>query len=361
MSAPSLPPSIPAQVERARAFFRSELTLPRAFRVERLRALEAAIRAHEARLFEALRADLGKPLHEAYPAEVGLVYAEIKHALANLQGWMKPRRYSVPLALFPAQAWQQPEPLGTALLISPWNYPFQLAVSPLVGALAAGCTAVVKPSEFSPHTSAVLEEVLVRAFGLDGYVTVVQGGAPESQALLAEKWDLIFFTGSTRVGQIVMEAAAKHLTPTVLELGGKSPCLVDADTDLPTTARRIAWGKFYNAGQTCIAPDYVLVHRDVKAALVEELKKALAGFFGADPARSPDYGRIISARHHQRLVALQEGGRVVHGGQADEAQRYLAPTLLEDVELAHPLMQEEIFGPLLLADIQGHRYAGCCT
>jgi aldehyde dehydrogenase (NAD+) len=216
-----------------------------------------------------------------------------------------------------------------------------------VGAIAAGCTVVLKPSEVSQATAGVLEDVCRQAFGDDGFVTVVQGGPEVAQALLDEKWDLVFFTGSTRIGQVVMEAAAKHLTPTVLELGGKSPCIVDQDADVTTTARRIAWGKTYNAGQTCVAPDYVLAHQAVRGPLIEAVGKAWQEFYGADPSKSPDYGRIINARHFSRLVGLMRGGRVVLGGQSDEASRFIAPTVLTEAELGHPLMQEEIFGPLL--------------
>lgn len=338
---------IPALVERARTYFRSEVTRPYQFRLERLRALEASMRAHEQQVFDALKADLGKSPYEAYPAEIGLVYADLKHAKSHLKQWMKPKRQSLPLSFWPGSAWQYPEPLGTALVISPWNYPFQLGTSPLVGAIAAGCTIVHKPSELSPHTSVVVETVLKHAFGDDGYVTVVQGGAETNQQLLAERFDVIFFTGSTRVGQIVMEAAAKHLTPVVLELGGKSPCLIDADADLETTARRLMWAKTYNTGQTCIGPDYALVQRDVKDRFLEACRAALEAMYGADPKQSPDLGRIITPRHHQRLVSLMKGGRAVIGGQHDEATKYIAPTVLVDVDLSSPLMQEEIFGPLL--------------
>jgi aldehyde dehydrogenase (NAD+) len=233
------------------------------------------------------------------------------------------------------------------LIISPWNYPFQLAFSPLVGAIAAGCTVVLKPSELSPATSKVLEQIARQAFGDEGFVTVLQGGVEESTALLAERWELVFFTGSTHVGRLVMQAAAKHLTPVVLELGGKSPTLVDADVDLEVTARRIAWGKAYNAGQTCIAPDYVLVHQTVKDAFVAQLGKAWRELLGSDIEASQDYGRIISDRHFRRLSGLMGGGRVAVGGQTNAATRFIAPTALVDVQLDHPLMQEEIFGPLL--------------
>jgi aldehyde dehydrogenase (NAD+) len=338
---------IAAISERSRAFFRSGQTLPYEFRLAKLRALEEAMREHEPAVLEALKADLGKCEGEAYPAELGLVYAELDEARRELSDWMKPRRGSMPLGVWPARAWQLPEPRGATLIIAPWNYPFQLTMAPLIGAIAAGCTAVVKPSELSAETSRVIERVLRQAFGDDGYVTVVQGGLDESTALLAEKWELIFFTGSTQVGRAVMQAAAKHLTPVVLELGGKSPTIVDDDVDLEVTARRVAWGKLYNAGQTCIAPDYVLVHRAVQERFVRQLDAAWHELLGADIEASPDYGRIINARHFRRLAALMGGGTVAVGGQTNERTRYIAPTVLVDVKLDHPLMQEEIFGPLL--------------
>lgn len=334
-------------VERARAYFRSEVTLPAEFRLQRLAKLRASIEAHEQQIYDALKADLNKCTHEAYPAELGPVFAEIDHAAEHLKAWMKPQTSGVPLTFFPATGMQVADPLGTVLIISPWNYPFQLALVPVVGAIAAGCNAVLKPSEISQHTAIVLEKVLKHAFGEDGYVTVVQGGPETNQQLLAEKWDLIFFTGSTRVGQIVMEAASKHLTPVILELGGKSPCFIDSDLNLEVAARRMMWGKTYNSGQTCIAPDYALVHRDVKDKFVEACKEQLLALYGGDPKTSPDYGRVITTKHHQRLVSLLKGGRVVAGGEHDEASKYLAPTLLVDVDLSAPVMTEEIFGPIL--------------
>lgn len=333
--------------ERARAYFQTETTYPREFRVERLRALEAALRANEDQVFAALKADLGKPRMEAYSGEIGNIYGELKHSLKHLKSWMKPVKLGLPMFVQPGRGYQFSEPLGTALIIAPWNYPLGLALSPLIGAICAGCNAVVKPSELAPATAEVIETVLTRAFGNDGYVTVVQGGPDQAKALLAEQWDLVFFTGSTRVGQSVMEAAAKHLTPCVLELGGKSPCIVDETTNLEVTARRIVWAKFYNAGQTCVAPDYLLAHKNVHRALLDQLAKTIGDFYGKDPAQCPDFGRIVNERHFDRLQALMSGGRVVVGGQSDRTSKYLAPTVLTDVNLAHPLMQEEIFGPIL--------------
>lgn len=339
--------SISVIAERSRSVFRSDVTRAYAARVEYLRALDSAMHTHEAKFFDALATDLGKPAAEAYASEIGIVYRDIRLSLKHLKSWVRPERRPFPLAFQPARASVRAEPLGTALIIAPWNYPLQLALSPLVGALSAGCAVVLKPSEVSAATSDAIEACLKSAFGTNGVVTVVQGGLEVSTELLAERWDTIFFTGSTQVGRVVMQAAAKHLTPVVLELGGKSPCIVDENTDLATTARRVAWGKCYNAGQTCIAPDYVLVHKNVKQAFVELLGKAIREFFGADPSKSPDYGRIISPRHFERLMTLMAGGTLAHGGQSDAASRYIAPTVLTDVRLSHPLMQEEIFGPLL--------------
>ncbi len=341
------PEAARAVAERARTFFAAGSTLSESARRKRLLALRAGIEKFEEKIYAALKQDLGKPKMEAYPAEIGITIGEINHLLSGLAGWMKPRSVHTPLVAMPGRSMLVPEPLGTALIIAPWNYPFQLAVHPLAGAIAAGCNIVLKPSELSPATSAVLEAMLVDTFGNDGFVQVVQGGPAASTALLEEKWDLVFFTGSTHVGRIVAQAAAKHLTPTVLELGGKSPTFIAADVDLAVTARRITWGKFYNAGQTCIAPDYVLVDESIHDAFIAAMKSAIAQLFGTDPQSSPDFGRIISDRHWSRLETLKSGGTVALGGESDAKTRYVAPTLLTNVDEKSPLMQEEIFGPLL--------------
>ncbi|MCY1018191.1 aldehyde dehydrogenase family protein [Pyxidicoccus sp. MSG2] len=333
-------------VEKQRAYFETRVTLPLEWRREQLQALERAARKYEAEILAALKADLSKSAEEAYLTEVGSIYGELKGALKNVKAWMKPRKGSAPLVIQPARAYQYVEPLGVTLIIAPWNYPYQLAIAPLIGALAAGCTAVVKPSELSPATSSVLARMLGEAFPPE-VVSVVEGGVAESQALLAERWDLIFFTGGTSVGRIVAEAAARHLTPTVLELGGKSPCIVDKSADLEVTARRIAWGKYVNAGQTCIAPDYVLIPSELKGRFAELVQKAVTDFYGADARTSSDYGRIVSTRHFERISALAGHGRVAFGGERDAASRYFAPTVITDAPLSSPLMQEEIFGPLL--------------
>jgi aldehyde dehydrogenase (NAD+) len=338
---------IPALVEKSRQFFRSGRTLPYEFRLEMLRRLELVLRGNEQLIFDALKSDLGKPVHEAYPAEVGIIYAEIRHAMKSLKQWMKPQRAATSLFSLPGRSQRYAEPLGVSLIIAPWNYPFQLAVMPLVGAVAAGCTCILKPSEMAPATAKLLEKVVADAFGDDGVVSIVQGGAEVSTEVLKQKFDVIFFTGSTKVGQIVMEAAAKHLTPTILELGGKSPVIVDSEVDVAVAARRIAWGKMYNCGQTCIAPDYVLVTPSMKAPLVAELKKSFEGFFAGDAKTSPDYGRIINDRHFARLQTLMTGGTLAFGGELDAGTRFMAPSIFTDVKLDSPLMQEEIFGPLL--------------
>jgi acyl-CoA reductase-like NAD-dependent aldehyde dehydrogenase len=308
--------------------------------------LRNAIVAHETELLAALKADLGRPAAEAYTGEIAVVLHEVDSASRHLDSWARPRKVRTPLILFPGSSWVCPEPYGRALVIAPWNYPFQLAIAPLVAALAAGNCAVVKPSEVAPRTSAALTELLTTTFEPD-YVAVVEGGAATTEALLVEQFDLIFFTGGTRIGKIIMAAAAKNLTPVVLELGGKNPCIVDGDAELETAARRIAWGKFVNAGQTCIAPDFVLAHSSIKAALLERLAAVIALFYGKDPQASQDYGRIINDHHLRRLASLLGDGRIAIGGQVDAADRYIAPTVLDDVSWDAPIMQEEIFGPIL--------------
>ncbi|RKH36025.1 aldehyde dehydrogenase family protein [Corallococcus praedator] len=335
-----------ALVERQRTYFETRVTLPLEWRREQLRALERAARQHETQILDALRADLSKSAEEAYLTEVGSIYGELKNALKHVKAWMEPRRGSAPLVIQPARAYQYADPLGVTLIIAPWNYPYQLSIAPLIGALAAGCTAVLKPSEHAPETSRVLARMLTQAFPPE-VVSVVEGAAEASRLLLEERWDLIFFTGGTGVGRIVAQAAAKHLTPTVLELGGKSPCIIDRSADLEVTARRIAWGKFVNAGQTCIAPDYVLIPPDLKGRFTDLVQKAVKSFYGADARESSDYGRIINARHFERVSALAADGQVAFGGERDAASRFFAPTVITDAPLSSPLMQEEIFGPLL--------------
>ncbi|WP_224243109.1 aldehyde dehydrogenase family protein [Hyalangium gracile] len=344
----AVPPSFDAKalVEKQRAYFETRVTLPLQWRREQLQALDRVAHKYEAEILSALKSDLSKSPEEAFLTEAGSIYGEIKNALKNLKGWMKPRKGSAPIVIQPARAYQYSEPLGVTLIIAPWNYPYQLSIAPLIGALAAGCTAVLKPSELAPATSSVLRRMLSEAFPPE-IVSVVEGGVEESQALLAERWDLIFFTGGTQVGRVVAEAAARHLTPTILELGGKSPCIIDRSADLEVTARRIAWGKYVNAGQTCIAPDYVLIPPELKGRFTELVQKAVRSFYGDDTRTSGDYGRIISTRHFERISALAAHGKIAFGGERDAASRFFAPTVITDAPVTSPLMQEEIFGPLL--------------
>jgi aldehyde dehydrogenase (NAD+) len=274
------------------------------------------------------------------------VLDECNRALRSVRRWSKRRRVTTPLMLQPGRSWIVPEPLGVVLIIAPWNYPVQLLLSPLVGALAAGNAVLLKPSEISASTSALLARLLPTYLD-PAAVAVVEGGPEETQQLLEQRFDHIFYTGSGRVARQILRAAAEHLTPVTLELGGKSPCLVDATADLALTARRIAWGKFVNAGQTCVAPDYVLVQRDLEEPLIAELGRAIRDFYGEDPRRSRDYARIVNARHHARLCGLLSGAKVALGGEHDERELYLAPTVLRDVTPDAPAMSDEIFGPIL--------------
>nr|WP_245695500.1 aldehyde dehydrogenase family protein [Streptomyces antibioticus] len=333
-------------VSRLNAAFATGLTRPVAWRKSQLRALRRMVTEHEEVFAAALRADLGKSRTEAYTTEIGFLVNEIDHTLRHLDRRLRPRRVGVPLALAPARARTVREPLGTVLIISPWNYPLQLALAPLVGALAAGNCAVVKPSELAPATSAALAEWLPRTLNPEA-VAVVEGGVAETTALLEQRFDHVFYTGNGTVGRIVMAAAARHLTPVTLELGGKSPAVVEPGTDLTAAARRLAWGKFMNAGQTCVAPDYVLAVGDTADGLQDALAAAIREMYGADPAASEDYGRIVNERHFDRLAALPAGGKVVVGGEHDRSRLYFAPTVLADVDLDSPVMREEIFGPIL--------------
>jgi acyl-CoA reductase-like NAD-dependent aldehyde dehydrogenase len=333
-------------VRQQREFFNSGKTQPIDFRLGQLKALRQALLEYEPKINNALKADLNKPAFETYFAEIRLVREEIDYAIQHLRAWAKPQRVAVPAAMQPARAKICPEPLGVVLIVSPWNYPFQLLVSPLVAAMAAGNCALLKPSEVAPSTSQILAELIQTTFD-PAYVAIVEGGIAVNQAVLDEKFDHIFFTGGTAIGRIVMAAAAKHLTPVTLELGGKSPCLVDTEIQIEYAARRIVWGKFLNAGQTCVAPDYLLVDRQIKPALLESMLAAVRTFYGENPLHSPDYARIISPKHFDRLTTLLQHGTVLIGGQTHAEQRYIAPTILDQVTWDDPIMQEEIFGPIL--------------
>ena len=336
--------AIPEIVARLRASFDAGRTRPLAWRRRQLEGLLAFARENADRLVEALRADLGKPELEARTADLGQVSIEAKLALKNLAKWTRPERAGWNPVL--GRSFVVREPLGVVLIIAPWNYPVGLLLSPLIGALAAGNAAVLKPSEVTAHTSAALAELLPSYVDSEA-VALVEGGVVETTALLDERFDHVFYTGNGTVGRVVMQAAARNLTPVTLELGGKSPCLVDRGVDLAVTARRIAWGKWLNAGQTCVAPDYVLAHRDVEEALVEELKKAVDEFYGDDALASRDYARVVNPRHLERLAKLLDGERVAFGGHVDREACRIEPTVLRGVAPDSPLMQDEIFGPLL--------------
>jgi aldehyde dehydrogenase (NAD+) len=333
-------------MDQQKRYYLTGATRGLAFRLTQLKKLKQAIVDRESEIIQALRTDLNKGEKEAYAFEISIVYQEIAHVIKHLKRWMKPKKVKTPMTHSGSRSYMIPEPLGAALIIAPWNYPFMLAFDPLVGAIAAGNTVVLKPSELAPAVSAVMTSIVHATFEPQ-YITVVEGGVEESRALLEQPFDKIFFTGSVAVGKMVMEAAAKHLTRVTLELGGKSPCIVHHDAHLKLAAQRIAFGKFSNAGQTCVAPDYVLVHRSVKDKLLMYLQEAIKSFYGDKPLQSPDYGKIISRRHYERLQHFMKAGKVAIGGSVDDQTLQIEPTVLEHITWDMPVMQEEIFGPIL--------------
>lgn len=330
---------------RQERFFRSGVTLDVRWRLERLKAFEAAVRKWEKPLCKALWTDLHKSYEEAYLTEVSILLGEIRSHIHNIRKWSRPQRKPTPLKMFPSRSRIISEPLGTALIISPWNYPVQLLLTPLVGAISSGCTAVLKPSPYVPNVSKVTQQMIEDTFS-DEYVAVVQGNREVNSALLEERWDLIFFTGSPALGRIVMGAAAKNLTPVVLELGGKSPCIVDKDADIKVAAKRIAWGKSLNAGQTCIAPDYLMLHEDIKDVFLKELELNFKELLGDNPQETKHFVRIVNDKAFDRLEGYLKDGKVVSGGRTDKSDRYFEPTVLDDVPQDATVMNEEIFGPI---------------
>jgi len=338
-------------VAHLRATFDSGRTRPLAWRREQLEGLIRFVRENGDALVEALQADFGKPELEARAADIGQVTIEAKLALKNLKKWTRPERAgTVPLM---GKSFVVRDPLGVVLIISPWNYPVGLLLSPLVGAVAAGNAAVLKPSEVTPHTSAVLASQLPSYVDSDA-IALVEGGVPETTALLEQRFDHIMYTGNGAVAKVVMEAAARNLTPVTLELGGKSPCIVDRTADIPVTARRIAWGKFLNAGQTCIAPDYVLAEASIEEELISELAKSVEQFYAAGTKGNPDYARIVNSRHHDRVARLIADQEVAFGGEVSAEDCYIAPTVLRNVSPDSPIMASEIFGPVLpVLPVQG--------
>lgn len=316
------------------------------FRLQQLKKLKALIKENEQKVVKALQNDLAKPEQESFVSEIAIIYEEIKHTTTNLAHWMKRQRKSSPLSLFPAKSEIIYEPFGSTLIIAPWNYPFQLNISPLIASMAAGNAAVLKPSEVTPHTQELITELINSNFDSE-YIHAIGGGIPESEELLKLPFDFIFFTGSTNVGKIVMKAAAENLTPVCLELGGKSPCIVDDNIDLEVAARRIVWGKFYNAGQTCVAPDYIYIKSSIKEKFLNLTQKYITEFFGENPQASSDYARIVNQKNFQRLQKMVLIDKIFLGGQTDEASLYFSPTILDNTDWSDPVMQEEIFGPIM--------------
>lgn len=333
-------------VKSQKEFFLSGATLQYEFRREQLRKLADALEQWREPLSKALWEDLHKSEQEAFLTELSIVEGEVKNHLKNLKRWMRPEKHSTPLKMMPSKTRVMSEPLGTALIIAPWNYPVQLLLNPLVGAISAGCTAVLKPSPYVPTVSQVLEQMICETFD-EQYIALVQGNREVNALLLEQRYDLIFFTGSPSLGRVVMSAAAKHLTPVVLELGGKSPCIVDRDADLKLAARRIAWGKTLNAGQTCIAPDYLLIHSSLQDSFIAAFRREIERLHGDDVRQSEHYVRMVSDGAFERVAGYLKCGRVVAGGRLVSEERFIEPTLLADVDADSPVMQEEIFGPVL--------------
>jgi aldehyde dehydrogenase (NAD+) len=329
-----------------RAFCKTHTTMDLEFRIGNLKKFRSAILKYETRIADALWLDLHKSPEEAYLTETSIVLGEIECHLKHLRSWAKPKRVPTPLPILPSSSHVFYEPLGTALIIAPWNYPFQMLLNPLVGAISSGCCALLKPSPYTPHVAKVMEELVAEIFD-PAYVAMVQGGREVNQILLEQRFDVIFFTGSPALGKIVMQAAAKFLTPVVLELGGKSPCIVDAGANVKLAARRIAWGKCINAGQTCIAPDYLFVHHSVKDQLVIEFAIAVEEMYGKEIKESRYYPRIVNTNAIERLQKLMQQGKISYGGEVDVTQKFIAPTIIEEIQPDFPIMQEEIFGPLL--------------
>lgn len=336
------------KLEAQRKFFNTGATKNYDFRLAQLKKLEAVVKKNEQQIFDALYTDLKKSPEECWITENGFFLSELKNAIGKLSKWMKPARVSTNLANLPARSFIQPEPLGVVLIISPWNYPFQLLLTPLIGAIAAGNCVVLKSSEFAPATAAIVKQMVQEIFD-ENYILYTEGDGASviSEMMDGFVFDHVFYTGSTAVGKIIYQNAAKNLVPVTLELGGKSPCVVEAEVDIKVAAKRIVFPKFSNAGQMCVAPDYVLVHRSQKEALLEAFKTAVDGFFKGDAAGSYDYGRIINEKQFDRLCKYLKDGTIVYGGKFDRDKLFIEPTIMVDVQLDAPIMQEEIFGPIL--------------
>lgn len=333
-------------LEKQHRIFREGATLPVSFRISQLQKLKDGIRRYEEELDQALEADLGKSRMESYMCEIGLTLSELTWMQKHLRSLVREKRVATPLAQFAARSFRSPSPYGTVLIMSPWNYPVLLTLEPLIDAIAAGNTVVIKPSAYAEHTSAVLKEMLKECFPSE-YVAVVTGGRAENKALLEQRFDKIFFTGGKTVGREVLRHAAEYLTPVTLELGGKSPCIVDKSAKIPLAAKRIVFGKYLNCGQTCVAPDYILCDRTVYAELILALQKEITTQFGEDPLKNPDYGKIINQKHYDRIMGLIDADKVVCGGCGDGQSLRITPTIMKNVTFSDTVMGEEIFGPVL--------------
>ena len=333
-------------IENQRTYFQSGATLDIDFRLSALRRLQAAIRKYETQIHTALRADLGKSSFESYMCETGLVLSEISYMLKHTRSFAREKTVHTPLAQFHSHSFKQPSPYGVVLVMSPWNYPFLLTLDPLVDAIAAGNTVVMKPSAYSPHTSEVIRKMIAECFN-EEYVAVITGGRAENTCLLNAHFDYIFFTGSQNVGKEVMQKAAAYLTPVTLELGGKSPCIVEKTADLKLAAKRIVFGKYLNCGQTCVAPDYIYCDKDIKDKLTVEIKRQIELQYGTSPLRNENYGKIINDKHFRRICGLIDENKVIHGGHSDEDTLRIEPTVMDNVTFEDAVMQEEIFGPVL--------------
>lgn len=337
---------IESLVAAHRIFFNNQLTKSVDFRIECLKKLKAVILKNESKIAEALYTDLHKSFEEAFLTEISIVLAEIDYHLKNLKSWAKPQKVSTPLHLLPSSSKIIFEPLGLALIISPWNYPFQLVINPLIGAISAGCCAIIKPSPYTPSVSLIIEKILSEIFS-EEYISVVHGDREVNTNLLEQKVDVIFFTGSPALGKVVMSAAAQHLTPVILELGGKSPCIVDADANLDIAAKRIMWGKCINAGQTCIAPDYVFVHESIKEELIQKMNAAVHTMYGENIHQNKYFPRIVNKNAFQRLSTYLKTANIRFGGETEISEKYIAPTVVDNIDFNSPIMQDEIFGPIL--------------
>jgi aldehyde dehydrogenase (NAD+) len=338
--------NIPELLQLQRNFFNTEKTRDISYLKKLLKSLRKEIVNCEEDIYKALEKDFNKSRFETYLSEIGIVLSELDLAIKNIHKWSKPKRVFPSILNFPSTDYIYSEPYGTVLIIGPWNYPFQLALAPMIAAIAAGNTAIIKPSELTPHTSKLVEDIITKIFKKE-HVAIVQGGIPETTELLAQKWDYIFFTGSVPVGKIVAKAAAVHMTPVTLELGGKNPCIIDGTMNFKLTAKRLVWGKFVNAGQTCIAPDYLLVKSEFKNDLIKNLKTEIEKAYTINPETSPDYPRIINKKNLGRLTKMLDNDKIVYGGDYDDEDNFLAPTIMDEPTLDSEVMKDEIFGPIL--------------